>query len=295
MKKNEKPFRRFFGQLKFRVLSQPVFWRTQDPVLLPNTFFNRNELKDLWGHTQRMCHKDRYLLSRLSEARIQGIRSWEYGRLLTILRDYPEHSTWRVLDVGTGNSTFPGYLLNEIGIARMITLDYFLSLEVQTAINRDQELKQGIERVAGSMLELPFRSGSFDLVTCISVIEHLDEDPISHRQLPYSEYLNRTKIALNNLMNVVCLGGRLYLTTDVYVPGLQRTDNWRSGAGEGVIWSAYKIKDIKDVFLDTILSNGFNVVGGFDYLPEHIIQNSDRSIYRGRYFSTFCLFAEKRL
>ena len=287
---SRKRFRRFVDRVRLQIASQPVFWANQNSIIQPNTFFDRRELRGLWGYTQRMAYWDRYLLSRLSESRIQGIRSWEYGRLLAILRNCPKHRSWKVLDVGPGNSTFPAFLSSYV--RRVVTIDYPNPLEPPSPGHLQLWRQSGVVPTQGTMLHLPFQSRAFDLVTCISTIEHLD-DPGTGEQRPYDQFVGMTQAGLREMLRVIRPGGYLYLTTDAYVPGLQTTDNWSKKRPGKTIWSAYRTQDIGPIFLDTIVSEGFEIIGGCNYDPELLISDASRSTFRGRYFTTFCTYARR--
>lgn len=282
--------------LRFR--SHPRFWEPAAPIEDPNTLFSRREIRRLRGHVQRIAHRDAYLRGRLAERRIGGVRDWEYGTLLGALQRHPERSSWQVLDVGSGNSTFPLYLLETSQAGRVTTLDLPGAYEAQTAVTRERERAAGIERVEGSMLDLPFPDGSFDLVMCISAIEHLDGLPSAHRrgpqanpQLPYDRYVADTRTALEQIMRTVRPGGLLYVTTDAYLADRQRTDTWNPPAER--IWSAYRFEEVEGLFLETVRSGGFALVGRPDYRRELLEQSIDRSTYRGRWFTTFAVLARR--
>ena len=163
---------------------------------------------------------------------------------------------------------------------------------------RDDELQ--IRRVHGTMLDAPFEDASFDFVLSISAIEHLDgertahvRDPERNPRKPYEQYLAETRRALDEMMRVVRPGGHVFVTTDAYIPELQRTDTWSSPNGEGPIWSAYRFEEIENVFVKAVDENGFELVGAADYRPV-LLDDPDRGSYRGRYFTTFCVFARRK-
>lgn len=283
--------RKIVAGLYFAVATQPIFWRKPISIELPSKFFDSRDLKKLEGYIQRMMYTDQYLFQRLSEQRIKGIRSWEYGQLLALLQNQVSCRDWLVLDVGPGNSTFPAFLSSYV--KKVITIDYPNPLESPTSDNVQISTRSGVLSTQGTMLQLPFRSTAFDLVTCISTIEHLD-DPGTGEQIPYEQFLYITRVGLREMLRMVRPSGYLYLTTEAYVPELQTTDNWRSKKRAGqTIWSAYRIQDIGPVFLDTIMDEGFEIIGGCDYAPEILISDPCRSTFRGRYFTTFCIYARR--
>lgn len=283
-----------------RLASRPARWRPEVVVEDPNTLFSRRRTEELAGHVQRLVNRDGRLLARLSDPRIQGIRSWEYGLLLGVLAGFPERSRWNALDVGPGNSTFPHYLVETRNLGTLTTLDLPDAYESRESgvQGRDDELE--IQRVHGTMLDAPFDDASFDFVLSISAIEHLDgdrtahaRDPERHPRKPHEEYLADTRRALDEMMRMVKPGGHLFLTTDAYIPERQRTDAWSSPRGDDPIWSAYRFEDVENVFVSAVDERGFEFVGTPDYRPA-LLDDPDRSSYRGRYFTSFCVFARRR-
>ena len=104
-----------------------------------------------------------------------GTRGWEYPWTIEMLTYAPKGAL--ILDCGCGQSQ----LLNELSIRgfRMVGLDCFIT---------DREFKQGKDGVTtsfrnkmkskvqflnGGMSEIPAEDNSFDVVTCISVMEHV--------------------------------------------------------------------------------------------------------------------------
>jgi SAM-dependent methyltransferase len=280
----------------FKLRSRPRAWRPEVPVDRPNMLFSRRAARELQPNVQRLAWRDPQLLHRLSDTRIEGVRAWEYGVLIGCLSRLAERRSWRCLDVGSGASTFPAYLLEHGWVASMTTLDLEEPFEPSRSALPPSER---IERVAASMLDIPFPDGSFDLVTCISAIEHLDGDPQQYRRdperhppAPYERYRLDTRRALEEMMRVVRPGGYLYLTTDAYLADRQTTDRWSSPDGTGPIWSAYRYEDIDGLFVRTLEDGGFQLVGGHDFDATHLVDDPDRSTYRGRFFTTFALFAQ---
>ena len=276
--------------------SLPFLWAEERRLDNPSTIFSRRTCRKLRGYRQRLAHRDRELLMRLSDRRIRGVRSWEYGTLLAVLSDR-EARPHRALDVGSGGSTFPHYLFRLRLVGEMTTLDLAEAYELPPS--RPHEGGQ-VERVQGSMLRLPFDRASFDLVTCISAIEHLDGDPRAHRrdpganpQLPYDAYVDRTRAAIREMARVLAPGGLLYVTTDAYLPDRQFEDAWSPPNGVPRLWSAYRWEDIEGVFLDEALGQGLRLVGEPDYGSSLLLGDRSRSTYRGRFFSTFALLAER--
>jgi SAM-dependent methyltransferase len=285
---------------RLRLASLPLWWRMPQVVREPNTLFSRRQLRgELRGHVQRLAWADEKIASRMADPRLGGIRAWEYGMLLAVLRGFPERRGWSALDIGSGRSTLPFQLVRRRDVERITTLDLPTAFE-RRRLDRQGDEAAGVRHVHGSMTDLPFGRDSFDLVTCISAIEHLDgfpklhaQDPDAHPQLPYERYLSETRRALESMMRVLRPGGWLYLTTDAYLEERQSDDAWNPVHGVPRIWSAYHYGDIDAVFLDAVRANGLEPLGPVRYDRQSLLDDPDRAIYRGRYFTTFCLFARK--
>ncbi len=247
-----------------------------------------------------MARADERLLARLAEPRTRGLRAWEYGMLLGYLQHTGERPQ-RALDVGAGDSVFSSFLAAAGIVDSIAALDLPESFEDLSVATESLESAHGVTRMAGSMLDIPAADASFDLVTCISAIEHLDGHAAAHRrdpernpQLPYDRYLEQTTTALREMARVLRPNGLLYLTTDAYVPRLQKTDAWVKYDTGGTIWSAYRLEDVQPVFLDTLQREGVRLVGELSLNERLLIDDERRSTFRGRYFTTFSVTARKR-
>ena len=81
----------------------------------------------------------------------------------------------RVLDVGCGSGVVTRELARRVGPdGRVIGLDPSPALlTVARDLARDAGLADGVEFREGSVLKLPFPDGSFDTVTCVTVLSHV--------------------------------------------------------------------------------------------------------------------------
>lgn len=100
----------------------------------------------------------------------------------------------RVLDVGAGDSIFPIYLASRGFDVTAVDVAFDGSLGVRHGVD--------VAYVEADMSDLPLPSDGFDVVFCISVIEHLPDAAIP--------------AALAEIRRVVRPGGALLLTTDYY-------------------------------------------------------------------------------
>lgn len=206
-----------------------------------------------------------------------GIKGWEYGMLLHCC-EFKKGA--KILDVGTGGSLIPYYLAFKKG-AEVTTFD----LDAATEKPKFSLNHPDVSQAMGTMLSLPFVNGAFDGVLCISAIEHLDHGN-------YAKFLGDTKKAISELVRVTKPNGYIFLTSDIYFLRLQKTDRW-DGATGAVIGTAYKQEDFEQIFLESFTQLNCRLTGGVDFNFDTVTQDFGRNIYRGRYFTTFALYAEK--
>jgi SAM-dependent methyltransferase len=128
---------------------------------------------------------------------VEDVHWWFVARrriLLTILNRYLGASTaggFRILDVGCGTGTMLTYLAR-FGNAEGVDID-----AEAVGYCHDRGLQQVTQSAADS---LPFDNDTFELVTALDVIEHIDDD----------------LGALREIRRVLRPGGRLLLTVPAY-------------------------------------------------------------------------------
>ena len=252
-----------------------------------NTFIDKRELEAFASAAEEMMAFDPYLRARLSDGDIEGLKAWEYGKLLNAIGSF---SGLKVLDVGPGDSTFCLFMSKKG--AQVITLDYPQPFAPDKEGFRQKCRGNGVAVNCGTMARMPYKDSVFDLVTCISTIEHLDTDQ-GWKPVPVSHFIAATEQSLQEMARVMRKGGYLYLTSDAYEPRLQQTDNWCLAPMYDGIGAAYNIHDIDDIFVDTLKQAGLTFVNGYDYRSSLVIDDDMRSNYRGRYFTTFAVLAQK--
>ena len=252
-----------------------------------NTFIDKREIDYLSLQTQGMKTFDSYLNARLSEAEIEGLKVWEYGKLLASINDF---KGLRVLDAGPGESTFCLYL-KSLG-ADVVTIDYPQPFAPDKEGFRAKCFRSDVAVHFGSMTHMPYKSDSFDLVTCTSTIEHLDTDQ-KWKPIPHDDFIEATFQTLSEMCRIIKPGGYLYITSDAYDPKRQKTDNWSLAFMFNGIGAAYSIYDIENIFVNTIEKGGLTFVNGYDYNPNLVVRDPQRCNYRGRYFTTFAVLAQK--
>ncbi len=255
---------------------------------ISNTFFNLWDLPSFGKGLKKAVFSHNKMARVILDPKHKGVRAWEYGMLFSQVRI---KKGLKVLDVGSGSSTLPFYLSKK-GL-RVTAFD--LADDPLEKPNTDLlKLYPKVKYEKGSMLNLPFKSNTFDLVVCITAIEHLDYNFSKKEPIPYNTFLKHTKIALREMVRVLKKGGRLFLTSEVFFPNLQKTDRYpQAYFYPNRIGGVYKKDDFLKVFLNTLSNLKCLLIGKTDFNFDNILSNINRSNYRGRYFTTFSIYARK--
>lgn len=244
---------------------------------ISNTLYNLWDLLVFGDQLKKAVFFHNKMIRHMLDPKHKGIKAWEYGQFLSNVKF---KRGMKVLDVGSGSSAMPFYLASK-GM-KVTAFDLEMSEE-----QPNQELLKdfpNVEYKYGSMLKLPFKDKSFDLVTCISAIEHLNNNqPLS----------NKVVKALTEMIRVLKPKGRIFLTSDIYYHNLQKNDRFSQLHNYKMIKAAFRKDDFQKVFLDTLFKLKCRLIGKENFNFEDILDKVDRSIYRGRYFTTFVIYAEK--
>ena len=262
-----------------------------------NVMFSSTLLPALASERSALERFDLYLYDVMNSARLAGQIVFEYG---TLLRAIDRWSDLRVLDVGTGRSTFPGWMSCEG--ATVTTFDLSRPAEqswggFQEHVNSIVGRHPGaIHAVAGSMRSLPFADASFDLLTSLSVVEHLDTDLPDRTFVPYEEQQRRLGRVLDEMIRVARPGGRIYLTSECCDFERATTDHWKPSYyyDKGPALSgAWPVQDVPRLFYEYVAARGCALVGGVQFDVSNIARE-DHWTWRGPYFSGFSLLARKQ-
>ena len=261
-----------------------------------NLMFNAALPPTLERERSELERFDLYLYEVMNSPRLEGQIVFEYGTLLAAIERWPGR---RVLDIGTGRSTFPTWMSGEG--AAVTTLE--LSSPAERAWGGFQDRVNGIvgrrggalSEVTGSMRVLPFTDASFDLVTSLSVVEHLDTDLPGRTFVPYEEQQRRLGQVLDEMIRVAAPGGCLYITSECCDFERATTDGWKPAYyyDEGPELSgAWPVQDVARLFYDYVAARGCTLVGGVQFAASNIARR-EYWTWRGPYFSGFSLLARK--
>lgn len=284
------------GVLLARLRPRPPAATGADRSQPVNVMFSSARPRALEPERSVLERFDLYLYEVMNSPRLAGQIVFEYG---TLLRAIDRWSNLRVLDIGTGRSTFPGWMSGAGAI--VTTFDLSKPAErswggFQERVNNMVGRRPGAMRaVAGSMRFLPFEDASFDLLTSLSVLEHLDTDLPERTFVPYDEQQRRLGQALDEMIRVTAPGGSIYITSECCDFERARTDRWKPAYyyDEGPALSgAWPVQDVPRLFYDYVAARGCALVGGVQFAVANIARE-DHWTWRGPYFSGFSVLARK--
>lgn len=143
------------------------------------------------------------------------VRAWEWPWALRVAREWPRRG--RALDAGCGTSRMPAWLA-EVGYEAYgvdnfgygdIDADY--ARQARTIFTNNQPEESGYTLIEAELDHLPFDKEYFEVITCVSVMEHIFQprQPTAHHR------------HLDEIRRVLKRGGALICTYDVHItPGV---------------------------------------------------------------------------
>jgi ubiquinone/menaquinone biosynthesis C-methylase UbiE len=229
--------------------------------------YNLNDICRVRKMTMELGKFDEKWFQRIFEPETKGVRAWEYGLLLDQLNKIKLKNK-NILDVGSGGSLMPDYLESKGAVVTSLDLEKRMENRLASKNNR-------IKLITGDMTKMPFKDKTFDVVICISVIEHLDNK---------KDFWGATTVALEEMKRVLKPGGMIFLTTDFYLPE-QKNDSWEGS--KDTIRGAFgwdKMEKIAEIIKVKINTN---------VLRKQLVDDKNRANFRGRYFTTVFLIGTK--
>jgi SAM-dependent methyltransferase len=285
------------GVLRARVRPVPPAATPADRAQPANVMFSSALPPALEPERLALERFDLYLYDVMNSPRLLGQIVFEYG---TLLRAMDRWLNLRVLDVGTGRSTFPRWMSREGAV--VTTFDLSKPAErswggFQDRVNNIVRRRHGAMRaVAGSMRCLPFEDASFDLLTSLSVVEHLDTDLPSRTFVPYEEQRQRLGQVIDEMIRVTKPGGYLYITSECCDFERATTDGWKPAYYYDLgpeLSGAWPVQDVPRLFYEYVVARGCALVGGVQFAVSNIARE-DHWTWRGPYFSGFSVLARKQ-
>ena len=148
-------------------------------------------------------HLKRYQGKWVADPLHQWSRQWEYPFVFSRISEYAgRQGEVHILDAGSGVTFFPYFLSSRFSNSVVSCCDYDFSLgEPYSRLNRS--LPGQVQFVPGDLRSLPFQNNVFDIVYCVSVLEHTDA---YHTIVP-------------EFKRVLKEGGMLIVTFDISVDG----------------------------------------------------------------------------
>ena len=132
----------------------------------------------------------------------QWSRQWEYPFVFDRIRQLGSDQSLRILDAGSGATFFPYFLSIQNPAIRVSCCDYDDSLSsIYDQLNRNEECAADFS--IADLRTLPFEDHSFDVVYCISVLEHT----------------NAYDAIVGEFYRVLRPGGKLVITFDISIDG----------------------------------------------------------------------------
>jgi len=180
------------------------------PILMQSDRFNLQEAK------QKLWFDDHY--GKFSDKKYQ-LENWRLSMLDRLFTSVSGNKIHSYLDIGCGAT---GYTVIE-GVKRMGWLSIGADISVQAMIKaKTLAEKEGVADQTGFVVcsaeHLPFKNASFDYISAVSLLEHLDKD----------------QEAVNSIVTKITVGGYFYIC----VPNTYRR-MWP------FLWPVYKYLDYR--------------------------------------------------
>ena len=146
---------------------------------------------------------------------VHASKQWEYMFAVRQIEAIAPSASFKIADVGGGRGALAAFLAAAGHAVDVFDRDYLWDHAGDTAVewrHMRWAARQGYQVRFGSLYNLPAADASFDVVTCISVVEH-----VRHKEL-----------VLKELLRILKPGGLLILTFDFAAEPDRFHDNLRS-------------------------------------------------------------------
>ena len=151
-----------------------------------------------------------HIFSNESRFYIHASKQWEYPFAIDKIKIYSkqnERKKLKIVDIGGGGGLLSPYL-SKLGYDTTVydlnyTWDHNGDPEITEKLRLRWAEENGLKMEYGSIFNIPAEDETFDIITCISVVEHVQEK----------------KYAFNEMLRVLKPGGILVLTYDLIEPG----------------------------------------------------------------------------
>lgn len=165
-------------------------------------FKSLEQFSDIFLVNNKGILKD-YMNKWVGDSLHQWSRQWEYPFVFSavegVLRQEPNA---KILDAGSGVTFFSYYIKSKYDAANVYCCDYDKTLtEIYRKINTD--MGNAVDFSVADLRTLPYNNELFDLVYCVSVLEHTDE---------YEKIIEE-------FYRILRPGGKLVVTFDVSLDG----------------------------------------------------------------------------
>lgn len=237
-------------------------------------YFDATEISMLRSEIKSLSHFDFYLRWLFLDPAMKiggGFtgRAWEYAKFVNYFGALAPKT--RVLDIGAGNSTFACYLAR-MG-QQVVTIDLPDPSARSLSWARYKYGKYKVRRDNGTVFALPYADCSFDIVTCISVIEHfhMKKTDAEYELETVEAFKESIQTALAEASRVSVPGGYFYLTTDVYLPGKEEQTT------DLQVEDAFSVRQIQELLIPAFTESGFALVQPGDFSADWLAQDLGKS------------------
>jgi SAM-dependent methyltransferase len=284
------------GVLASRLRPAPIVNGAAETTQPFNVMFNSALAPTLAHERSALERFDLYLYDVMNSPRLDGQIVFEYG---TLVRAIDSWRGLRVLDIGTGRSTLPRWMSREGAIVTIFDLSTPAERKWGGFQERVNDIvgrrPRAMSAVAGSMRHLPFADARFDLVTSLSVIEHLDTDLPDRTFVPYADQQRRLAEVLDEMIRITMPGGLIYITSECCDFERATFDRWKPAyyyIDGPELSGAWPVQDVPRLFYGYVAARGCELVGGVQFAVSNIARE-DHWTWRGPYFSGFSMLARK--